>query len=219
MPRRRITLIAIAAAFVALVLTIVLTSCMAPEPETESTDPPEGAPVAVFIGDSFTVGTASDIAGFGFPGILGELRGWEVVNLGIPGTGYSTPWDPYADRIQQAVALDPDIVVVSGSRNDMRRASVDEIEPHVTDFYEQLAEAIPDARVIVTSPIGDDAPYPPIMHELRDMIERQAAQAGVEYLDLGHPLEGRPELVASDGQHPNADGLQVIAERIDELLE
>ncbi|GEK79683.1 SGNH/GDSL hydrolase family protein [Agrococcus baldri] len=238
MSRRAFTLTAIAAAFVAVVLAIVLWPRAAADPppappesgasEPDATEQTRERPTAVFIGDSYTVGSGTRLVGRGFPGILGTFREWEVTNLGIAGTGYATNrdelWCPaggcldYAGVIPQAVEHDPDIVVVSGGRNDLAMNTVDDIEPFVVDFYTQLREALPDARIIVTSPIWDDPPPPRGLLELSDVVEREANRVGAEYLDLGDPLEGRPDLIASDGLHPNEAGLQIIAERIDELL-
>ncbi|MCH1884294.1 SGNH/GDSL hydrolase family protein [Agrococcus sp. ARC_14] len=231
MSRRAITLTAIASAFVVLVLTIILWPRTPERPAADETtpaaEPPATRPVAVFIGDSYTVGAGTTLSGTGFPVILGTLRDWEIVNLGVSGTGYAKSHDAswcetggcpdYAGVIPDAVSYDPEVVVVSGGRNDLARSTA-ELEPAVTEFYTQLREALPDARIIVTSPIWDDPPPPRALLELSDIVEREADRIGAEYLDLGDPLEGRPDLIASDGLHPNEDGLQLIAERIDELL-
>lgn len=232
MSRRTFTLTAIAIAFVALVLSILFWPQAASEPATTSeTDPPVSTsdrPVAAFIGDSYTVGSGTSLSGTGFPSILGTLRDWEVANLGIAGTGYATDrdelWCPaggcldYAGVIPQAVELEPDIVVVSGGRNDLARNTTADLEPVVAAFYTQLRGALPDARIVVTSPIWDDPPPPRPLLELSDIVEHEASRIGATYLDLGDPLEGRPDLIAPDGLHPNEEGLHLIAERINELL-
>jgi lysophospholipase L1-like esterase len=229
---RRRTAIVLALAVVLGVLAAVLfwprAASEPPPPPPDTSDAPGDRPTADFIGDSYTVGSTTRLSGRGFPGILSAFRGWEMVNLGIAGTGYATnrdeSWCPaggchdYAGVIPNAVSHEPAIVVVSGGRNDLARNTVDEIEPIVAAFYTQLREALPDARIIVTSPIWDDPPPPRSLLELSDIVEREAARVGAEYLDLGDPLEGRPDLIASDGLHPNEAGLQTIAERIDELL-
>lgn len=231
--RPRTILILAMAVIVGVLLAVLLWPRAASSP---STTPSPGAsateaaerPIAVFIGDSYTVGSGTRLSGRGFAGILGAFRGWEVVNLGIAGTGYATSrdesWCPaggcldYAGVIPDAVAHDPDIVVVSGGRNDLARSTVEQIEPVVAEFFTQLRAALPDARIIVTSPIWDDPPPPRPLLELGVVVEREALRVGADYLDLGDPLEGRPDLIASDGLHPDEGGLQIIAERIDELL-
>ncbi len=234
--RPRTLLILAAALLGGVALAVLLWPRAAGEPQpsgtpTQSLTPGSAADareVAVFIGDSYTVGAGTSLSGTGFPAMLGAMRGWEVVNLGISGTGYATDrdesWCPpagcldYAGVIPDAVAHDPDVVVVSGGRNDLSRNTIDELEPAVADFYAQLREALPNARIVVTSPIWDDPPPPRALLELSDVVEREATRVGAEYLDLGDPLEGRPDLIAPDGLHPNEEGLRLIAERIDELL-
>ena len=133
------------------------------------------------------------------------------------GTGYATSPD-YAAVIPEAVSHEPDIVVVSGGRNDLAGGTIADIEPAVVEFYSQLRDALPDARIIVTSPLWDEAPTPPELVELRHIVEREAERVGAEYVDLGDMFEGRADLIAADGLHPNEEGLQLIAERIDDLL-
>ncbi|SDS35855.1 SGNH/GDSL hydrolase family protein [Agrococcus carbonis] len=197
-------------------------------PTPSATADPTGRPVAVFIGDSYTVGSGTSLEGTGFPAMLGELRGWEVVNLGISGTGYAmsrdAAWCPpggcvaYAGVIPDAVGHDPDIVVVSGGRNDLAAGSPEQLAPAVVDFFTRLRAALPEARIVVTSPLWD-APSPPqSLIDLGVIVEREANRIGAVYLDLGQPLENRPELIAPDGLHPNEEGLRLIAERIDALL-
>ena len=196
---------------------------------TSATAPtPIADPIAVFIGDSYTAGFGTTLDGHGFPGILGTLRGWEVINLGIPGIGYATNSDPsrcpsegcidYASAIPRAASYDPDIVVISGGRNDVFRNTIEEIEPFVSDFFHRLRQALPETYIIVTSPIWDDAVPPTSMAALSNLVEREASLIDAEFLDLADPLQAHPELIAVDGMHPNEAGLQVIAERIDELL-
>jgi lysophospholipase L1-like esterase len=229
----------------AALATIALTACTtpapAPTPGPSMTTPaasaspiaaptpaPTAQPVAVFIGDSYTVGSGTSLEGTGFPAMLGDLRGWEVVNLGISGTGYAmsrdAAWCPaggcvaYAGVIPDAVGHDPDVVVVSGGRNDLAAGPPEELAPAVAAFFTRLRDALPTARIVVTSPLWD-APSPPqSLIDLGEVVEREALRIGAEYLDLGQPLENRPDLIAPDGLHPNEEGLRLIAERIDALL-
>jgi acyl-CoA thioesterase-1 len=234
-PRRATTLAAVLAATILAALATFLLWPSSPAPDPGATpavtptptaaSPDADAPLAVFIGDSYTVGTATSISGTGFPVILGELRGWRVENLAIAGTGYSTGradgrcppagCQSYMGVLPRAVELDPDIVVVSGGRNDLPR---EHLEPAVTTFYAELRRQLPDARLIVTSPLWDDSPTPASLVALREHVASEAANAGAEYLDLGDLFLDRPDLIASDQLHPNEEGLALIAQRMDELL-
>ncbi len=192
-----------------------------PADDADSSD----RPVAVFIGDSYTVGTGTSLDGTGFPAILGELRGWNAVNLAIPGTGYSTGREDgrcpeagctsYIGVLPDAVAFDPDIVVVSGGRNDLGRRH---LEPAVVAFYTELRSQLPDAQLVVTSPLWDDSATPEALVTLREQVEREATRVGAVYLDLGDLFLDRPDLIAPDDLHPNEEGLALIAQRIHELL-
>ncbi|ROR66256.1 SGNH/GDSL hydrolase family protein [Agrococcus jenensis] len=231
---KAIAAILAAVALAAIAALLLLPRSAAPDPSgtptataarTASTSAPDDAPLAVFIGDSYTVGTATPISGAGFPAMLGELRGWRVQNLAIAGTGYSTGradgacassgCQSYIGVLPRAVDADPDILVVSGGRNDLQRAHV---EAAVTAFYAEVRRQLPDVRLIVTSPLWDDSPTPDALLALRERVAAAAENAGAEYLDLGDLFLDRPDLIASDDLHPNEEGLALIARRIDELL-
>lgn len=185
----------------------------------------DSRPTAVFIGDSYTVGTATPVAGSGFPAMLGDVRGWDVVNLGVAGTGYSTGQpdglcppsgcNAYVGMLPAAVEASPDIVVVSGGRNDLSRPH---LEQAVIVFFTELRRQLPTARLVVTSPLWDDSHAPDALVTLREQVEREATRVGAEHLDLGDLFLDRPELIAYDDLHPNEQGLALIAQRIDELL-
>lgn len=225
---KAVALTAIAALALLLAIALWPRPTASPDPQTsrmpDASLPPD-APVAVFIGDSYTVGTGTSLDGSGFPAILGERRGWRVVNLAIPGTGYATGREDglcppagctaYVGMLADAAAHDPDVVIVSGGRNDLARQH---LEPAVVAFYRELRQQLPDARLVVTSPLWDDSPTPQSLVELRRLVEREATAAGAEYLDLGDLFAGRPDLIAPDDLHPDEEGLALIAARIDELL-
>ncbi|MGM1028361.1 MAG: GDSL-type esterase/lipase family protein [Actinomycetota bacterium] len=190
-----------------------------------SSTPGDSRPTAVFIGDSYTVGTGTSLSGTGFPAILGELRGWSVQNLAIAGTGYSTGrpdglcpqsgCTSYVGMLPAAAEANPDIVIVSGGRNDLNRSH---LEPAVVTFYTELRRQLPTARLVVTSPLWDDGPTPDELITLREQVEREATRVGAEYIDLGDMFLDRPDLIASDELHPNEEGLALIAQRIHEQM-
>jgi len=236
MSRRAKTLAAVlaAVALAAIAALLLWPRSSGPDPSatptvtttrTAAASDPADAPLAVFIGDSYTVGTATPISGAGFPVMLGDLRGWRVENLAIAGTGYSTGradgqcppggCQSYIGVLPRVVESDPDIVVVSGGRNDLQR---EHVEQAVTAFYDEVRRQLPDVRLIVTSPLWDDSPTPDALLALREHVAAAAENAGAEYLDLGDLFLDRPDLIAYDDLHPNEEGLALIARRIDELL-
>ena len=79
-------------------------------------------------------------------------------------------------------------------------------------FFVSLHQAVPDARIIATSPIWDDDPAPVELTAVRHAVRSAVTAVGGTYLDLGDPLLGHPELVAEDGVHPTDAGHQALAD-------
>jgi lysophospholipase L1-like esterase len=166
---------------------------------------------AVFVGDSYTAGTGATDASTSFPRLVSDRMGWELVINGC-GLDYCPN---YVEMIPTVVAAKPDIVFVSGGRND---TTSDDVEAQIDKFYTELRAELPDARIIATSPLGDDDPAPRAFERLASTIEDAVTTVGGEYLDLGQPLEGRPELISDDDVHPNDDGYAAIADTLAPLL-
>lgn len=196
-----------------------------------SDDEPEAeVPTAVFIGDSYTRGVGS--TGAGFVTLVARAKGWEAVNLGRGGTGYlneltepkvalrSCGMDycpPYAGVLAEAGQLDAEVVVVSGGRND---AGSDRtaVAAAIDEFFVDLREALPRARIYATSPIWDDDGAPAGLKAISAEVRESVQAVGGTYLDIGRPLAGEPGLVSEDGVHPNDEGHAAIAEAIVEAL-
>lgn len=214
-----------AAGALALVLALVVGAIVvraSADPQPTATPGADRArPLAAFIGDSYTYGAATELAGTGFPSLLGELRGWDAENLGVNGTGYVRA-PAYAERIDVAARLAPDIVVISGGRNDLLPAggadSDAELDAAVRELFRGLRSALPDARIIATSPLWDATPTPAALVRLRAVVEREVLAIGGEHVDLGDLFAGRHDLIADDGLHPDARGLALLARRIHALL-
>lgn len=89
-----------------------------------------GAPRMVMIGDSYNAGSSYGpwLAGGTIAQLLGKRLGWrDVWNLSVGGTGYLNPgtsgFHTFGQRVPQALALSPDIVVLMGSTNDVNHSA------------------------------------------------------------------------------------------------
>jgi lysophospholipase L1-like esterase len=188
------------------------------DPDRSVRRPGTGAPAAVFVGDSITRGN-SDLAA----GRLGS-RSWftELVTgadapLAYAGAiaenGRSTAW--MADHVDDALALDPDLLVVLGGTNDVAAQVPPEL---IVLNLRRMAEAADEAGVamaVATIPPLDVDGVDAEVAAANDAIRAFAAGAGVTLLDTGPAVAGpdgawRPGLT-DDGIHPNAEGAQRMA--------
>lgn len=175
---------------------------------------PTSPQVAVFIGDSYTSGVGGN--GTRWTSLVAAKLGWTEVNLGRGGTGYKATagmagcgkqfCPNYDGMVAAAAAAKPDIVVVSGGRND---AGVYPTE--ISAVFTDLRKALPNAKIYAVSPLIDDNAAPAWFTQESMVVKAAVEAAGGTFLDIGQPLTGHPELVSSDSVHPNAAGYQAIA--------
>ena len=83
-------------------------------------------PRMVVIGDSYNAGSSYGpwLAGGSIAHLLGKRLGWrDVWNLSVGGTGYcnasASTFSTFGERVGAALALNPDIIMVMGSSNDI----------------------------------------------------------------------------------------------------
>ncbi|MEV8023648.1 SGNH/GDSL hydrolase family protein [Microbacterium sp. NPDC080220] len=177
---------------------------------------PAKKPVAVFIGDSYTAGDGlADKVSERWTHLLSTEKGWFEKNYGIGGTGYATVGpidgaDTYLDRLSR-IAEDPDIVFVSGGRNDDEGA----YEPSVAEFFTALDAAFPDAKIVAIEPFYDSGPYPERLTRLGELVRGEVTKIGGTYVEgVGGALTGHPEWILDDGVHPDAEGHRRLAESV-----
>jgi acyl-CoA thioesterase-1 len=196
-----------------------------PASEPFTTDPatPTKRPVAVFIGDSYTQGSGK------WPGMVAKAQRWEMVNLARGGTGYAArltgqtaqkgcgldECPNFVEMADVAIKRKPDVVVVAGGRND---GGVDIADPTHT-LFRKVRDALPEARIIAIQPMWDASPYPGFLVGYGRVIRKEVEAVDGDYVKIGNPLAGRPELVKDDGVHPTTAGQEVLAEAINEAMD
>ena len=230
MPLWAIALVAIAGIVIAVILAGASTARGRPPhyaaPSDASTPSiPTPTPLAVFIGDSYTQGVGG--GGVQWPALVGEVRGWDVENLGLGGTGYIRTSDvngcgrpycgSYGETVDEIVGS-PTYIVVSGGRNDFGLPIAD-VSAAADALFGELRDRYPDAKILAIAPWFDDDPPPSDPADFARAIQTAALNHDVVFLDAGQPLLGRPDLVAEDGLHPNAPGYQAIAAAVAAVLD
>ena len=185
----------------------------------------------VAIGDSTTEGV-------GDPYPDGALRGWTDRLAGF--LAESSPEVAYAnlavrgrqvaqiraEQLEPALALRPDLAVVTGGTNDLLRprVSLDEVVAHAEAMQRALIDA---GAVVVTFTLPDLSAFMPIARFVRARLHAfNAAQlevgsrTGALVADLAaEPAAADPRLWTPDRLHPNADGHARIAAAMADLLD
>jgi lysophospholipase L1-like esterase len=191
---------------------------------TATPTPTSSAPASVtphhvvFLGDGYTADGGSDAA-HRFPVLVGAAEKWDVQVVSCELASYASTGNcgsDYAGLIPKIAASHPDIVVITGGRNDVANASG--TAAAATAFFTQLSTALPGATVYAVSPLWDDDPADAALGTVQQSVQAAAAASGATYLDIGEPLRGHPELVKSDGVVPNNAGNAAIAQAIEGKL-
>ncbi|KAA9084083.1 SGNH/GDSL hydrolase family protein [Microbacterium radiodurans] len=183
------------------------------------------SPVVLFLGDSYVAGAGASNPSRSWVSVVGAAEGWRVRNYARGGTGYVAEVSgekapnacgredcpDFAAMAREGAALLPDIVVVSGGRNDI---GADALDTGVAQFFALLRETYPNSRIYVTNVLWDATDPPPQVAALADVVRAGAEGIGATWLDLGQPLGSDTELVAPDGVHPDDAGHQAIADAV-----
>lgn len=190
---------------------------------TPSSDTDEDLPVAVFVGASYATGAGATFPESRWTALLAEQQGWDEVNLAQGGTGYlaSPVVDgaerlAYGDLVDQIIAPEPDVVVISGGRDDVGQPPF-EIQQAATSLFGQLTQALPNAQIFVVNPWWDATEQPIGLAEVAGAVEAAASQTGVTYIDTGQPLSD-PALLSENIVDPNDQGHLALAEAVAQAI-
>jgi len=164
----------------------------------------------VFLGDDYTAAVGAP--GHGFTGAVANQLGAHKLTVASPGAGYAKPGTDhhaYLDLEQQVVADHPDVVVVSGGRNDIGDDPAT-LRDDAKQLFARLHHDLPDATLVAVAPWWGDSAHPADLKPVDDAVRTGVQAAGGTYLDLADPLAGHPSWMATDAD-PNARGYQAIA--------
>jgi lysophospholipase L1-like esterase len=186
---------------------------------TSATRDGTGAVVVAFLGDDWTAGTGASGKGKRFTTQLSRQFDVQERNFGVDGTGYAKSSDsggPYASRLAAVVAAQPQVVVVSGGRND-RSDDAATVAERAHRLFATLRARLPDAVLIAVAPFWGDSELPPELVALGDAVRQAVTDAGGNYLDVPDPIHGHPAYMADAGD-PNDVGYRTIAAALEPQL-
>lgn len=201
---------------------LVLAACArtdGPEPAAEV-----AGPRAVFLGSSTTAGIGASRPSRRWTAIVARDLGWTEVNLGLPGSKLAALGDRIAageERVQEVLALSPDVVVVMYGANDAT-AGIPVGDPGAAETFHRAARellarlrrGLPAALLVVCSPQpaeslrGVRAPYD-------EVLEREALAAGAIFVRGGEAFpEQDLSRLAADRIHLNDRGHAALARHV-----
>ncbi len=169
-------------------------------------------PVVVAIGDSIMEGHGLS-AGQAWIATIAKQDDWRFTNLASDGSGFlkvGNKGDTFADQARAAIALKPSVVILAGSSNDLGEPD-SALATATGKTIAALRAALPHARIIAISAVWGATAVPAQLADIDNQVQTAIAAVGGEYLDIGQPLSGHPELMQSDAVHPTAAGQRVLA--------
>lgn len=205
-----------------LLLTFAAGSASAASAPTivpEVTNAGATGPTVVGIGDSILEGHGLD-ADQAWLAVIAKEKGWRLTNLASDGSGFVTVGDDndtFSDQVTAAKSLHPDIVVLSGSSNDLGE-SASAIQTATISTIAELRADLPNVQIIAVSAVWGDTTLPAQMNAIDADVAAATIAAGGTSLPIGQPLSGHPTLMQSDDVHPTAEGQHVIAAAVDRAI-
>lgn len=172
--------------------------------------------VVVAIGDSIMDGHGVKPSHAWPELISAATSSWQLTDLASDGTGFMAIGDnddTFQAQAIQAVALNPQIVIIAASSNDLD-VDPDAVAEATTSTMTYLRDNLPGATIIALNTFWGDETPPTELTDLDADLRIASDQVGAHFLDIGQPLAGRSDLMQSDDVHPTSKGLVVLAAAI-----
>lgn len=185
-----------------------------PTPST-STSPPSAAPTrrltVAFLGDDYTSGEGATARAARFSTLICAALHLTERNFGNAGSGYAVSGvvgGNYLSRIDEVIAAHPDVVLVSGGRNDAI-GNARTVATGAKTLFARLHRRLPNAVLVAVAPLWGDSPPLPALAPIAASIRAAVRAAGGSYLAINDPLRGHPRWMA-DLADPNNAGYAAI---------
>ena len=181
-------------------------------------------PVLVVYGDSYSAGGRQGGKGHeGWPALVADGVNASLRLHAAGGAGYvngsKAADETFLDQVRGTAEPDADVVVVFGSRNDNGLPAAD-VKSQAVEVLDAVYAQSPSAELVVIGPAWDDDVPPDELFMVRDAVAAAAAAAGALFVDplAEEWLLDRPELIGTDGVHPNDLGHAYLAALIEPVV-
>ena len=183
-----------------------------------------GRTTSLFFGDSYIVGGAYTGPEDSMGAIAARRLGWRYQIRGGGGTGF-VAGNPeyglasYLGQIQQgALDVGPiDWLVIEGGGND----KLDDpglITRRAVRTLKAAAKRHPEARLVLVGTMDPTVDGFTDTDGVIGALRKAAARVGIPFIDAQHWLEGHPELVGPDYDHPTPAGHRLCGRKLARAL-
>ncbi|MFE3454855.1 SGNH/GDSL hydrolase family protein [Nonomuraea sp. NPDC059194] len=178
----------------------------------------KAAPVMMFVGDSFTVGSGPVRTWETYATETARRLGWQPVVAGAGGTGFVNR-GRVGRSFEQSFLAElawrpaPDLLVISGGHND-RRSTESRVRQAAARLVWSVKAHWPRTRIVMVGPIWIDR-APRQAYVVRDALAEVALRERITFLDpLGQRwISGRrADVLLPDGVHPTVEGHARLAQ-------
>lgn len=189
-------------------------------PSTSARGTQSAQPVkVVFLGDDYTAGIGATSAAHSWTGVVARRLPIDATVVAEANAGYAKPGahgSTYLDLVSAVVAAHPQVVVVSGGRNDVADAPAT-LRAQAKALFAKLKAKLPDARLLAVAPWWGDSAHPAELKPVDAAVRAGVEAAGGTYLDLPDPLLNHSGWMA-DAADPNNRGYGAIGKAMAEAL-
>ena len=198
---------------------LLLTGC-SDAPFSTGTRPASSSarPVVVAIGDSIMKGHGLPAAQ-AWPAVLAVANNWNLTNLACDGAGFVAAGDDndcggdFSDLVDDAVAIHPELILISGSSNDLGVDNT-QLSSDTASVVSSLRAKLPTATIVGISTVWNDTVAPDQMADINEQVRAAILAVEGTYLDIGQPLAGHRLWLQLDRVHPTARGQKELAKAI-----
>lgn len=190
------------------------------EENEEQAEEKEDAKTILFFGDSLTAGMGLN-PNEAFPAVIQEKldslgMNYKVINAGLSGETTASG----TNRVDWVLNQEVDIFVLELGANDgLRGISPEETRKNLQEIINTVQEKYPGMRIILAGMQIPPNMGPEYSREFRSIFPELAEENNLELIPfLLENVAGDPELNQQDGIHPTAEGHEIVADNVWEVL-
>ncbi|MCC8361191.1 arylesterase [Salinimicrobium sediminilitoris] len=191
------------------------------EVENEAENSEEDRNTILFFGDSLTAAMGLDPAE-GYPAEIKKIidslgLNYEVVNAGLSGETTAAG----KNRIDWVLNQDVDVFVLALGANDgLRGIPVEETRKNLQEIIDAVREKNPDVQIVLAGMQIPPNMGPEYTTDFREIFPQLAEENDIYLIPfLLEGVAGDPNLNQQDGIHPTAEGYDIVAQNVWEVLE